>query len=173
MKCRKLITLEEKQCFGKLKLSWKSGKYRPEIQLIAIWFFKIMSSISVILAQTIEKIVRWKITRFCTVWLYLLQNSKLNRLPLSPVFPVAHCKVVLPTVMGLLNSPLCPYHFVCACLCFACSVSVSYSTNIEMNILSFQRNLRYWLHRRLSFRKLSVQLVMKITSMCVVALNGQ
>ena len=59
-----------------------------------------MSLISVILAQIIKEIEQWKITRFCTVWLYLLQNSKLNRLPLSPVFPVAHCKVVLPTVMG-------------------------------------------------------------------------
>ena len=63
---------------------------------------------------------------------------------------------------------------LCVCVfVFACSVSVSYSTNIEMNILSFQRNFRYWLYRRLSFRKLSVQLVMKISSMCVVALNGQ
>ena len=118
-----------------------------------------------------KKIVQWKITRFCTVWLYLLQNSKLNRLPLSPVFPVAHCKVVLPTVMGTV---LCVHITLCVRVCvFACSVSVSYSTNIEMNILSFQRNFRYWLYRRLSFRKLSVQLVMKISSMCVVALNGQ
>ena len=112
-----------------------------------------------------------EITRFCTVWLYLLQNSKLNRLPLSPVFPVAHCKVVLPTVMGTV--PCVPITLCVRVCVFACSVSVSYSTNIEMNILSFQRNFRYWLYRRLSFRKLSVQLVMKISSMCVVALNGQ